>query len=122
MDMANSFFDPGSQRGAKVNDLFTRIASRYDLLNDLQSFGLHRYWKRRVVELADPSIGSRALALCCGTGDIARGLARRGAPVVGLGFVDPMLKGAEDLHRKGPNPQSKVQLAVRATHHPPLSG
>ena len=52
--MANTFFDPGEQRAAKVQDLFARIAPRYDLINDLQSFGLHRYWKRRVLRLAHP--------------------------------------------------------------------
>ena len=61
--MANTFFDPGEQRAAKVHDLFSRIAPRYDLINDLQSFGLHRYWKRRVLRLARPQPGQRALDL-----------------------------------------------------------
>ena len=95
--MTDSFFDPGHQRAAKVNDLFTRIAPRYDLINDLQSLGLHRYWKRRVLRLAQARPGTRALDLCCGTGDIALGLARRGAEVVGLDFSEPMLSVA---HRR----------------------
>jgi demethylmenaquinone methyltransferase / 2-methoxy-6-polyprenyl-1,4-benzoquinol methylase len=89
--VANTFFDPGDQRAAKVHDLFTRIAPRYDLINDLQSFGLHRHWKRRVIELARPQPGQRALDLCCGTGDLALGLARRGVQVVGLDFSERML-------------------------------
>ena len=44
--MANPFFIPGEQRAEKVNELFTVIAAKYDLINDLQSLGLHRYWKR----------------------------------------------------------------------------
>src|ERR1035437_4429484 len=72
---SNVFYAPGEQRAAKVNDLFAAIARRYDLLNDLQSFGLHRRWKRRVVELAAVQPGNRALDLCCGTGDIAFALA-----------------------------------------------
>jgi len=47
--VSNVFYVPGEQRAAKVGDLFATIARRYDLLNDLQSFGLHRWWKRRVV-------------------------------------------------------------------------
>jgi demethylmenaquinone methyltransferase/2-methoxy-6-polyprenyl-1,4-benzoquinol methylase len=50
--MANVFYDPGDQRAAKVNQLFAAIARRYDFINDLQSFGLHRAWKNRMVRLA----------------------------------------------------------------------
>lgn len=89
--MANTYYQPGEDRAARVSDLFGRIAPRYDLINDLQSFGLHRLWKRRLVQLAEPKPGARALDLCCGTGDIAFALARRGAEVVGLDFSEPML-------------------------------
>ena len=51
--MANNFYAPGESRPRKVQDLFTRIAPRYDLINDLQSFGLHRLWKRRLVRMAN---------------------------------------------------------------------
>ena len=90
-DMANTFYEPGDQRAARVNDLFAGIAGRYDLINDVQSLGLHRLWKRRLVRLANPRSGDHALDLCCGTGDIALALARRGADVVGLDFSEPML-------------------------------
>lgn len=89
--MSNTFYAPGEQRAAKVNDLFARIARRYDFLNDLQSFGLHRSWKRRVANLARARPGDRALDLCCGTGDIAFALARRGADTTGLDFSPEML-------------------------------
>ncbi len=94
--MANPFFDPGEQRAAKVRSLFDRIARRYDLLNDLQSFGLHRYWKRRVIRLAAPREGARALDVCCGTGDLAFALAALGAEVVGLDFSPEMLAVARE--------------------------
>jgi demethylmenaquinone methyltransferase/2-methoxy-6-polyprenyl-1,4-benzoquinol methylase len=74
-----------------VSELFARVASRYDLINDLQSFGLHRHWKRRLIDLAEPRPGQRALDLCCGTGDVTFALARRGTEVVGLDFSEPML-------------------------------
>lgn len=90
--MSNVFYAPGGQRAAKVNDLFATIARRYDLLNDLQSFGLHRLWKRRVVSLAAVKAGDRALDLCCGTGDIAFALAQKGAETTGLDFSDKMLE------------------------------
>jgi demethylmenaquinone methyltransferase/2-methoxy-6-polyprenyl-1,4-benzoquinol methylase len=77
-----------------VQDLFTAIARRYDLINDLQSLGLHRRWKRRVIRLAGVQAGSRALDLCCGTGDLTYGLAACGARTLGLDFVGPMLAEA----------------------------
>ena len=50
--MPNKFLSSDDQRGPKVERLFTQLAPRYDLANDLQSFGLHRLWKRRAVRLA----------------------------------------------------------------------
>lgn len=102
--MSNIFYAPGAQRAAKVNDLFAAIARRYDLLNDLQSFGLHRRWKHHVVELAAVKPGDCALDLCCGTGDLALALARCGAEVVGLDFSGAMLEIAEKRRRKNPGP------------------
>jgi len=99
--MTNPFFDTGPERAAKVQGLFARIAPRYDLINDLQSLGLHRYWKRRLIRLARVQAGVRALDLCCGTGDLALALARRGAEVVGLDFSQPMLEVAQ---RRKPTP------------------
>jgi demethylmenaquinone methyltransferase / 2-methoxy-6-polyprenyl-1,4-benzoquinol methylase len=89
--MGNKYYEPGAQRAAKVKDLFATIAPRYDLINDLQSFWLHRLWKGRLVNMASPKPGERALDLCCGTGDVALALARRGADVIGLDFSDAML-------------------------------
>ncbi|SRR5258706_2173362 len=106
--MANTFFDSGEQRAAKVNDLFTRIAPRYDLINDLQSFGLHRYWKRRVIQMSGAQAGARALDVCCGTGDIAFALARCGAEVVGLDFGERMLGEAEGRKSRVQSPESRV--------------
>lgn len=92
--MANKYYAPGEHRAARVVDLFATIAPRYDLINDLQSFGLHRLWKRQLIDLSAPKRGEKALDLCCGTGDIAFSLAARGADVVGLDFSEPMLNVA----------------------------
>lgn len=93
--MTNRYYQPGAQRAAKVADLFARIAPRYDLINDLQSVGLHRWWKRRLIGLAAPRPGEKALDLCCGSGDIVFALARRGVDAIGLDFSQAMLKVAE---------------------------
>jgi demethylmenaquinone methyltransferase/2-methoxy-6-polyprenyl-1,4-benzoquinol methylase len=110
--VANTYFDPGEQRAAKVHELFSRIAPRYDLINDLQSLGLHRHWKQRVVQEARPQPGQRALDLCCGTGDLALGLARRGVVVIGLDFSERMLAMAAQRASgiRGKEPE-QVQMA-----------
>ena len=98
--MSNVYYASGEARAARVNDLFARIARRYDLINDLQSFGLHRSWKRRVVDLARVSPGAPALDLCCGTGDITFALAQRDADVTGLDFSAQMLEVAAARQQK----------------------
>lgn len=82
---------------AAVRDLFEAIAPRYDLLNDLLSFGLHRFWKRQAIAWIGPSPGQRLLDLCCGTGDLALLLAERVRPsgaVLGLDVAEAPLAEA----------------------------
>src|SRR5438128_4536918 len=105
--MVNKYYQPGEGRAEKVADLFAAVAPRYDLMNDFQSFGLHRAWKRRLVRLAAPQAGERALDLCSGTGDIAFALARGGAEVMGLDFSEPMLEVARNKS-KVQSPKSKA--------------
>ncbi len=93
--MGNRFYEAGEGRAERVNDLFAAIAPRYDLINDLQSFGLHRWWKRRLIQFAAVQPGESALDLCCGTGDVAFALAEAGARVTGMDFSAPMLAVAE---------------------------
>ena len=89
--MSNAYYQPGSERGSKVNHLFASIAPRYDRINDLQSFGMHHRWKDRLVALALLRSGDRALDVCCGTGDITERLAATGATATGLDFTVEML-------------------------------
>jgi demethylmenaquinone methyltransferase/2-methoxy-6-polyprenyl-1,4-benzoquinol methylase len=100
--MANTYYAAGEQRTAKVKELFARIAPRYDLINDLQSFGLHRYWKRQVISLARPHAGEYGLDVCCGTGDLTFAFAERGIKAVGLDFSGAMLGIAHQRSLRGP--------------------
>jgi len=63
----------------KVREVFDSVADRYDLMNDLMSFGIHRLWKRRAIDLSGVRRGHRVLDLASGTGD----LAQRFATIVG---------------------------------------
>ncbi len=97
----NPYYKSGEARAGGVQDLFGEIAPRYDLINDLQSFGLHRAWKRKLVELAAVRSGMIALDVCCGSGDIAFALSGCGAEVAGLDFSVPMLRVATVRKREG---------------------
>src|SRR5258708_1388167 len=95
MSAPNKFLAYDDTRADRVERLFSRIAPKYDLINDLQSFGLHRLWKRKLIKLARFGPGQRGLDLCCGTGDLALGLrscAIDDVQVIGLDFSAPMLE------------------------------
>ena len=59
------------QKAERVRAVFDSVATRYDLMNDLMSLGVHRLWKRLAVELAGVRRGQRVLDLAAGTGDLA---------------------------------------------------
>ena len=70
-------------KAALVERIFTSVAGRYDVMNDLMSAGLHRLWKRATIAALDLAPGARLLDLAGGTGDIAfRALALPAAPSV----------------------------------------
>ena len=75
-----------------VRSLFATIADRYDFITVALSYGQDRGWKRRLVALAQPARGRRALDLATGTGDIAYLLASSGARVVGLDITPRMIE------------------------------
>ena len=59
------------EKAGRVRQVFDSVATRYDLMNDLMSFGIHRLWKRFAVELAGIRRGQQILDLASGTGDLA---------------------------------------------------
>jgi demethylmenaquinone methyltransferase/2-methoxy-6-polyprenyl-1,4-benzoquinol methylase len=83
-----------------VRALFATIADRYDFITVALSYGQDRRWKRRLMTLAAPRPGARALDLATGTGDIAFALAERGARVVGLDITLRMIELARDKRRR----------------------
>jgi demethylmenaquinone methyltransferase/2-methoxy-6-polyprenyl-1,4-benzoquinol methylase len=75
-----------------VRAIFATIADRYDFITVVLSYGQDRRWKRRLIDLAAPRAGDRALDLATGTGDLAFALAARGARVVGLDITRRMIE------------------------------
>jgi demethylmenaquinone methyltransferase/2-methoxy-6-polyprenyl-1,4-benzoquinol methylase len=98
--------------------MFDRIAPRYDLMNQLMSFGLDRRWRQRAAAASDLAAGQRALDCCTGTGDLAFLLAERvtaAGEVVGIDFSEQMLGEAR---AKGAGARSPRFLQADATDLP----
>jgi demethylmenaquinone methyltransferase/2-methoxy-6-polyprenyl-1,4-benzoquinol methylase len=70
---------PVGEKARHVREVFDSVADRYDIMNDLMSFGIHRLWKRCAIRLADIRPGQRVLDLAGGTGDLVKLM----APLVG---------------------------------------
>lgn len=68
------------EKASRVGAVFDSVAGRYDVMNDLMSLGLHRYWKRFALTVARPRAGERALDVATGSGDLALALARAVGP------------------------------------------
>jgi ubiquinone/menaquinone biosynthesis C-methylase UbiE len=64
-------------KAARVRGVFDSVAQRYDLMNDLLSFGMHRAWKAYTVAVANVKRGDKVLDIAGGTGDLARAFAPR---------------------------------------------
>jgi len=71
---------PVEEKARQVRAVFDSVASRYDVMNDLMSLGIHRLWKRYTIELAAVRRGQRVLDLAGGTGDLASRFARIAGP------------------------------------------
>lgn len=106
----NKYLSYGEERAPRVKAMFTRLAWRYDVVNDVMSFGLHRIWKRQTVRIAlDGGTPARLLDLCCGTGDLCFLAKKMGARrVTGVDFTLPMLAVAR---RRGLSAGSRCGLA-----------
>ena len=80
-------------KATEVKNIFNKISYKYDFLNNLLSFGLHRLWKRKLVNLLEPLNGEDWADLCCGTGDLAFLISKRVSPSGSITGID----SAEDI-------------------------
>ena len=93
----------GADKARYVQEMFTRIARRYDLMNSLMTGGRHQAWRRVAARMADPPLGGLALDVATGTGDLALAILTETTVgrVIGVDFSDGMLAvGREKLRLK----------------------
>jgi demethylmenaquinone methyltransferase/2-methoxy-6-polyprenyl-1,4-benzoquinol methylase len=81
------------EKTRRVGQVFSSVARRYDLMNDLMSGGMHRLWKDRFVNRVKPRPGEQILDMAGGTGDVAFRMARRGA-LVTVADINPDMLAA----------------------------
>jgi demethylmenaquinone methyltransferase/2-methoxy-6-polyprenyl-1,4-benzoquinol methylase len=60
------------QKKGLVKDVFNKVFKKYDLMNDLMSLGIHRIWKKNLVQMMNPSNKKKLIDVACGTGDITK--------------------------------------------------
>jgi demethylmenaquinone methyltransferase / 2-methoxy-6-polyprenyl-1,4-benzoquinol methylase len=68
------------EKAGRVGEVLRSVAPSYDLMNDLMSLGLHRWWKRFAIEMSGVRTGARVLDVASGSGDLAAAFARRVGP------------------------------------------
>jgi demethylmenaquinone methyltransferase/2-methoxy-6-polyprenyl-1,4-benzoquinol methylase len=90
------------EKTRRVGDVFASVASRYDLMNDAMSAGMHRLWKDRFVRRVKPRPGEEILDMAGGTGDIAFRMAAKGASITVADINPAMLEvGMERAQQRG---------------------
>ena len=90
------------EKTRRVGAVFSSVARRYDLMNDLMSGGMHRLWKDRFVARVKPRPGEEILDMAGGTGDVAFRLARHGAHVTVADINADMLEiGRQRAGKRG---------------------
>ena len=72
-----------------VNSVFSRVYKKYDLMNDIMSFGIHRIWKNKLIEWMNPQLDENLIDVASGTGDVARLFSKKNENTARISCVEP---------------------------------
>ena len=72
-----------------VQSVFDRVYDKYDLMNDFMSLGIHRIWKKNLINMMNPSLNSNLIDVACGTGDIGKLFLENTKSKANISCVDP---------------------------------
>ena len=76
------------EKPIKVNEVFTSVSNKYDLMNDIMSFGLHRLWKKQFLRACNLTSKKNVLDVACGTGDLSLAMKQHKSDI-NLTCLDP---------------------------------
>src|SRR6201996_6172619 len=115
---------PEAEKEGLVREVFSSVASKYDLMNDLMSGGVHRLWKDAFVEWLNPRPGWRCLDVAGGTGDVAFRIAelvrsRGGEAEITVCDINADMVG-EGVRRAGEKGEGAITWTVGDAEHLPM--
>ena len=104
------------QKKGLVKGVFNKVFKKYDLMNDLMSLGIHRIWKKNLIQMMNPSNKKKLIDVACGTGDVAKLYLEATDNISTILCVDPninMIKECKKNLKKYKNIKWKVCSAER---------
>ena len=106
------------QKKGLVKEVFNKVYKKYDLMNDLMSLGIHRIWKKNLIQMMNPSNSKKLIDVACGTGDIGKLYLESTDDNSSILCVDPninMIKECKENLKKFKNIKWKVCRAENLT-------
>ena len=82
-----------------VNSVFSKVYRKYDLMNDIMSFGIHRVWKERFIDWMNPAQDAKLIDVASGTGDIAKLFSKRNRNIPEITCIEPN----DEMFQEGKN-------------------
>ena len=104
------------QKKGLVKGVFNKVFKKYDLMNDLMSLGIHRIWKKNLIQMMNPSNKKKLIDVACGTGDVAKLYLEATDNNSTILCVDPninMIKECKENLKKYKNIKWKICYAER---------
>ena len=82
-----------------VNSVFSKVYKKYDLMNDIMSFGIHRVWKEKFIDWMNPAQDAKLIDVASGTGDIAKLFSKRNRNIPEITCIEPN----DEMFQEGKN-------------------
>ena len=102
-----------------VQTVFNKVYDQYDLMNDLMSLGIHRFWKKDIINMMNPTSNQKLIDVACGTGDIAKLFLKHVNKLSEVTCVDPN-KGMIEKAKKKLNNYKNLKWIIASAENLPI--